>query len=204
MNTIEVEAQDVVGPEMAGTLMSPEEFDAHEEWDEGYVYELIQGVLVVSPPPSIKERDPNGELEYLLRLYREQHPQGAALDATVSEQYVRTHDSRRRADRVLWAGLGRVPDPSKDVPTIVFESVSAGKRNRLRDYIEKRAEYLALGVAEYWLFDRFRRILTVFRPGQEDLVIPHDGTYRTPLLPGFELPLARLLAAADRWGTAGR
>src|SRR5262249_14009392 len=50
MSTIELEQEDVVGPAMAGTLMSPEEFDAIEDWSEGYVFELIHGVLVVSPP----------------------------------------------------------------------------------------------------------------------------------------------------------
>jgi Uma2 family endonuclease len=205
MSTIEIvaDAPVVLGPDLAGTLMTPEEFDAVEECDEDYVYELIRGVLIVSPPPSEKERDPNGELDFLLRLYREQHPQGAALDATLSEQWVRTPDSRRRADRVIWAGLGRQPNPRRDHPTIVVEFVSPGKRNRLHDYVEKRGEYLAHGVAEYWVIDRFRRTLTVYRAGEPDVVVAHDGTYRTPLLPGFELSLARLLAAADRWPAGG-
>ncbi|MGB2608899.1 MAG: Uma2 family endonuclease, partial [Isosphaeraceae bacterium] len=77
--------------------------------------------------------------------------------------------------------------------------VSEGKRNRLRDYHEKRAEYLAAGVREYWIIDRFARTLTACRNDRPDVQIPHDGTYQTRLLPGFDLPLARLLAVADRW-----
>jgi hypothetical protein len=44
--------------------------------------------------------------------------------------------------------------------------------------------------------------LTVFRnvPGEQtEVVLTEHETYRTPLLPGFELPLARLLIVADRW-----
>jgi len=69
----------------------------------------------------------------------------------------------------------------------------------VRDYQEKRREYRKIGVAEYWIIDRFHRTMTVYRlDGSEQ--IAHEGeTYRTPHLPGFELPLARLLAAADRW-----
>ncbi len=122
----------------------------------------------------------------------------------MAERYIRTHN-RRRADRVIWAGLGRRPDPKVDVPTIAVEFVSAGKRDRHRDYVEKRAEYLAAGVAEYWVIDRFRRIMTVYRrPPAEpsEVVVPEAGTYRTDLLPGFELPLARLLSVADRWAGA--
>jgi hypothetical protein len=40
-----------------------------------------------------------------------------------------------------------------------------------------------------------------FAPPAEpaEVVVPADGIYRTPLLPGFELPLAQLLAIADSW-----
>jgi hypothetical protein len=66
----------------------------------------------------------------------------------------------------------------------------------------QREEYRALGVAEYWVIDRFRRTMTVYRnPPREpaEQVVAEHETYRTDLLPGFELPLARLMAAADRW-----
>jgi hypothetical protein len=37
-------------------------------------------------------------------------------------------------------------------------------------------------------------------PGRSgELVIREKDVYRTPLLPGFELPLAQLLAIADEW-----
>ena len=73
---------------------------------------------------------------------------------------------------MIWAGLGRAPNPRKDVPTIVVEFVSEGKRNRVRDYREKRAEYLAAGVREYWIIDRFRRTQTICRADSADVVIP--------------------------------
>src|SRR5438270_5050030 len=130
-----------IGPDCAGILMTPEEFDAIDEYDDLYRYELIRGVLVVSPIPSEQEADPNELLGGLLFVYREQHPQGAAIDRTFPERYVSTHDSRRRADRVVWAGLGRRPHPKDDVPAIVIEFVSAGRKNWQRDYVEQRREY---------------------------------------------------------------
>src|SRR5581483_10777071 len=87
-----------VGPELAGTLMTPDEFDALTAWEEGYRYELIHGVLVVTPPPLEGERGPNDTLGHWLLTYREQHLEGAALDATLPEHTVRTRLSRRRAD----------------------------------------------------------------------------------------------------------
>jgi Uma2 family endonuclease len=202
MNIAQLPSRLVLGLKHAGILMTPEEFDAIEEYDENYRYELINGVLVVTPIPLEGEVDPNEELGYLLRSYRDQHPQGTALDATLPERIVPTRQNRRRADRVIWAGLGRVPDPEEDLPTIVVEFVSEARRDRERDYTEKRQEYMEIGIAEYWIVDRFRRTMTavVNQPdGPQEQVIGEGEVYRTPRLPGFELPLARLLAAADRW-----
>ena len=95
-----------LGPELAGSLMTPEEFDAAEVGDELYDYQLIHGVLVVTPPPAEGERSQNDLLGQLLRNYGDHHPRGAALNYTLTEHTVVTAGNRRRADRVIWAGLG--------------------------------------------------------------------------------------------------
>jgi Uma2 family endonuclease len=202
MNMIPFEKKLRLGPGLAGTLMTPEEFDSAEGWDEDSFCELIHGVLVVNPLPLESEASPNDELGYLLRSYRDHHPQGSALDDTLPERLVRTPTNRRRADRLIWAGLGRPPDPRADLPTIVVEFLSISRRDRERDYVEKVAEYMAAGIGEYWIIDRFRRTMTVIvnsPGGPQERVVGENELYRTPRLPGFELPLARLLAAADRY-----
>ena len=95
----------------------------------------------------------------------------------------------------------------QDQPTIAIEFVSASKRDFQRDYIDKRDEYLRAGVLEYWIIDRFRRRMTVVRGGSDpvtEIVITEQETYTTPLLPGFALPLAQLLAVADAVEAAQR
>jgi len=186
----------------AGLLMTPEEFDAIRRVDDRFRYEVIHGVLVVSRFLSIGEADPNEELSRFLPNYQADHPQGSALNLTLGEHYVYLPDSRRRPDRLIWAGLGRLPDLERDAPTIVVEFVSKSRRDWVRDYVEKRGEYLAHGVLEYWIIHRFRRIISVFRtPPAEpaEQVLDESGIYQTPLLPGFDLPLARLLTLADHW-----
>jgi Uma2 family endonuclease len=180
--------------------MTPEEFDAIEEYDEEYRYELINGVLIVTPIPLPEETDPNCVLGQALRNYQDSHPQGKTLDSTLPQQYVRTSSGRRLADRLIWTGLGRRPKIRRDVPSIAVEFVSAGRRNRERDYVAKRQEYLQAGVQEYWIIDRFQRTMTVVRntpAGPQEQVIRENDVYQSPLLPGFDVPLARLPAAAD-------
>lgn len=186
----------------AGIRMTTAEFDGCTRADDRFRYELIRGVLVVSRRPSISEVDPAELLGCLLRNFQADHPNGATLDFTLGERDIFLSDGRRRADRLIWAGLGRLPDIKVDVPTIAVEFVSKDKRDWLRDYVEKRQEYMDLGILEYWVIDRFRSEMTVYpRPPAEpaEQVIAAEGTYCTPILPGFELPLARLFAVANRW-----
>jgi Uma2 family endonuclease len=206
MSTITAKQTAPYGPRDAGAIMTLDEFEA-ADFELGFRYELIHGLLVVTPPPLEEERDANDELGYWLRSYRESHPQGKSLDLTLPEQNVRTKFQNRRCDRVIWAGLARRPrtrGPAarRDVPTIVVEFPSSRAADRRRDYEEKKAEYRDIGVREYWIIDRFRRLLTVYhRRGTRwaKRVIPEAETYRTPLLPGFELPLAKLLAVSDQY-----
>lgn len=189
----------VISLRSAGMLMTPEEFDEIPpgEWDENFRYELVHGVLVVTPFAGFGETRSNDELAFLLLSYQ-RTPQGTALDDTVCEYYLRCGDSTRRVDRVLWAGLRRLPRPQHDLPTVAVEFVSDSSRDRMRDYEDKRTDYVQVGVKEYWVIDRFRRQMTVFRGTDEPTIIGDEGVYKTDLLPGFELPLARLLFHADR------
>jgi Uma2 family endonuclease len=193
----------MIGPADNGMIMTPGEFDRldYEDCEEGWRYELLNGVLIVSPIPSVREVDPNEELGRLLRNYREMHAKGRALDKTLPERIVYLGDNRRRPDRVIWAGLGRVPR-SKELPTIIAEFVSKRKRDRLLDYETKRDEYIDAGVKEYWVIDRFQRVMTVFYKTHGKIrrkLVQTQHTYRTDYLPGFELRIADLFAIADDW-----
>ena len=130
-------------------------------------YELIRGVLVVTPISPEAEAAPNDEPGAMLRKYQREDPRGGVIDETLPERYIRTSSGRRRADRVIWKGLGHRPDPSVDAPAIAIEFVSASRRDRSRDYAEKRHEYQKAGVVEHWIADRFHRNMTVLHHGSD-------------------------------------
>jgi Uma2 family endonuclease len=192
-------ASQQLGPDANGMLMTPEEFDAADDWEEGYRYELVRGVLIVNPPPPAGERKPNDVLGYWLQTYQETHPQGSSLDDTLPEHTIRTRTGRRRTDRAVWTGLGRLPEHDREAPTIAIEFVGPRSRDRQRDYRDKRQEYSEAGVREYWVINPFRRNMTVFRGLDKELTVADDQTYTTELLPGFELPVGKLFTIADRY-----
>jgi hypothetical protein len=153
----------------------------------------------VLPIPLPQETGPNELLCFWLYQDQTHFPGANTLDLTLPQQSVRTGTSRRLADRLIWAGLGRMPNLRRDVPTIAVEFVSAGRRSHRRDYVDKRREYRETGIREYWIVDRSQRTLTVIhnRPKPRKQVVREKETYRSPLLPGFELPAADRLAQAE-------
>ena len=200
MATATFKTRMTLGPNSAGVLLTPEEFDS-ARFRGTWRYELIHGVLIVSPSPKKQERDPNEELGYLLRKYRDEHRQGDSLDLTLPEEPIHSTPNRRRADRVIWAGLGRDPNDD-DPPTIIVEFVSRGRAAHTRDHIVNRAEFATIGIREYVIFDRFQKTVTVVdyaTPDAAPRILGEKDAYRTPILPGFEVSIARLFALADRW-----
>lgn len=187
-----------LGPDDNGIRMTPEEFDAIDDWDRDYLFELVQGVLIVTPSPGVDERKPNDVLGHWILTYQESHPSGSCVDDTLPEQYLATSYGRRRADRVIWIGLGRDPNINKDIPQIAIEFVSEQRRDWHRDYCTKRDEYREIGVAEYWVIDRHDRSLTVFGPEGDQRLLEGD-VLRTSLMPGFELSEDKLMATIDRY-----
>ncbi|MCI0357778.1 MAG: Uma2 family endonuclease [Planctomycetaceae bacterium] len=189
-------------PGLNGILMSIDEFESIDDWERGYRYEIIHGVLVVSPPPDDAGQGPNERLGNWLWDYQQRHPSGKVLDDSLMERPVRTKVGIRVVDRALWIGFGRPIKSRRDKATILVEFVSLGKRAALRDYEDKRDEYLEMGAKEYWIIDRFRRTMTVYfqKPANPaERIVKASETYTTPLLPGFELLLKRLLDLADQY-----
>jgi Uma2 family endonuclease len=59
----------------------------------------------------------------------------------------------------------------------VVELVFNRQRDRVRDFEAKRRQYLAIGIQEYWIIDRFHRIMTISAAGQSSQ--PNKSSSRT-------------------------
>jgi len=190
-----------IGPADHGRRMSLDDFDATEATDGG-LYELSRGIITVVDVP----RPKHGKLAFAARrqfhIWLEAHPQKIEFLATSGECkiLVAGYESERHPDLAVYT----TPEPDDPnawsiwIPAIVVEIVSLGSEQR--DYVEKRDEYLAFGVQEYWIIDPAKGemlVLRRFRGRWTEQVVRPPQRYASRLFPGFEFDIGQVLAAGE-------
>ena len=135
----------------------------------------------MTPPPLAAERAPNEHLGILIYNYRHWHPQGSTCDGTLPGHTVITRANRRRADRVIWTGLGRTQTPRKISRRSWWNGFpnpnGTGSATTWKNWGTRE-----IGIAEYWVFDRFERTLSVYSgtPVMPMELVIHGVSYCTP------------------------
>lgn len=193
-----------LGPADDGRRMSLDEFRNHEV-QPGYLYELGRGVIEVAPIPDLPHGLILQAIDDQIYAYKLSHP-GRILyygGGDQAKMELPKFDSERHPDRSLYTTPPpRDPQPwDRWTPTIAIEVVSSGDRAHRRDHVEKREEYLAAGVTEYWIVDPLERsTLALRRYGDtwREQKLAADETWRTDLLPDFTLELAPIFAVLDQ------
>lgn len=174
-------------------------FPAQGEWteadylalDTGRLVEFVDGRIEVLPVPT--------KLHQLIvkRLVR------AAENASDEERVIpapyrfRVVRGRYREPDVVYAGdLAGLGEKFATTCDIAFEVVSEGGEER--DYVDKRADYAAAGVREYWVVDPERRSVTrfVLRGGsyEGDPDAATGGVIESVVLEGLRVDVEALFA----------
>jgi Uma2 family endonuclease len=166
--------------------------------DDGNRHELIDGEHYVTPSPVPRHQAIALNIAVLIRNHLDAHPVGriytAPLDVLFSDVDVVEPDllyvSRERLDAVMTAkNVAGAPD-------LVVEIGSPGTRRR--DETIKRRLYERAGVSEYWVVDPDVDVVRVYRLTEgrytrvAELSHEHGDVLTTALLPGLQLPLARI------------
>jgi Uma2 family endonuclease len=183
-----------------GRRMSLDDFD-RAEISDGLIYELNKGMVEVSNVPALWHGKVVRYLRKQLERYDDAHAGVISYTAGGSESklLIEAVESERHPD---WTVYLRPEPPGEDqpwsvwVPEIVIEVVS--DTSRKRDYEDKPPEYLALGIAEYWIVDRLAGTVTHktrWRGVWKDKVLKPGQSLTTHLLPGFKLDIRKALNA---------
>jgi Uma2 family endonuclease len=190
-----------VGPADHGRKMSLADFD-HAEVQEGYLYELGRGIIVVSDVPKKRHLAQVLQTRMQLMAYQLANPSRiyAVCSGSECKILIGSYESERHPDLAVYKSLP--PEEGADfwftwIAELVIEIISPG--SELRDYQEKREEYLAFGVREYWIFDADKeQMLVLLRVGgrwRERIVRPPE-IYKTRLFPGLQFSCEKVFQAA--------
>ncbi|MGE3491841.1 MAG: Uma2 family endonuclease [Vicinamibacterales bacterium] len=169
--------------------------------DDGLRHELIDGVHYVTPSPATRHQQLSGRLHLAIGTYLEQHPDAGQLfyapfDVLFSRWDVVEPDLLLiSADQLEILTAANV----QGAPALVIEILSPGTRKR--DLGIKRDLFDRGGVREYWVVDPKIEDVAVYRRDANGRLGPAGvltaaagSVLGTPLLPGLELPLAKLFA----------
>jgi Uma2 family endonuclease len=166
-----------------------------ERLDDRNRYEIINGVLEVTPSPTMQHQWAGGEFYWVLSGYVRAHDLGmiffAPLDVILSEIDVvqpgllyLTHEQIERS----------VEEDIEEPPTLAIEILSPSTAPRDRG--RKRELYERAGVPHYWLVDPVRRTLEVYelREGRYELLLmaAGDDEFRPALFPGLVIRLGTI------------
>lgn len=164
---------------------------------EGHRYELVGGVVLMSPIPDPTHDLVVSALNAHFVLYCARRP---GVVAHISQRFaviIPTRGTAREPDLGLYSpesSPGRSGRTWRNAtPMLVVEVISPGQEDR--DYDDKRRDYWDAGVGEYWIADPQRRTLTVLTRNRLDWseqVFKAGDTYQPALLPGLDISVDAL------------
>jgi Uma2 family endonuclease len=172
-----------------------EEYARLEEPDDGYVSELVRGVVVREPRPKL----PHGRVQMRIGYALEAWAREAGADVTAESGYILSDDPPilRGPDVGVVvrprAGEGEHGGWIRGAPDVVVEVLSPSDTSTLMQ--EKTLDYLQAGAKLMWLVDPRARTVTVIRAdGTARILREHETLDGEDVLVGFEVALEELFA----------
>jgi len=189
-----VDAPTAAGPAKEATVQAP----THMTFDEFMAYdpetgraEWVDGEVLLVSPAASDHQFLVGFLYRLLSDWVESHELGFVLLAPLLMRLA-NRPSGREPDILFVTAehADRVKPTYLDGPAdLVIEVVSPD--SEARDHVDKRNEYEAAKIPEYWVLDRLRQNAFFYLLGDDGYYHPapidQDGIYRSRVLEGFRL-----------------
>ncbi len=169
-------------------VWTPEELDGLPETDDRF--ELLDGVLLVTPQPIPRHQLVATRLAACLTQYGELH----AVACTYAPGELRWRSNVLVPDIVVtpMTDVRDIPWAMLPLPLLVVEVHSPS--THLRDRGMKRLAYLQLGIAEYWQVDLQERCVIMTRPGEAERIATDVVRWQpNPSVPALAIEIPTLL-----------
>jgi Uma2 family endonuclease len=182
---------------LAGLRLRADEYFALGE--TSHRYELVDGVVMMSPSPLPRHAKAVQEILFQLELFARA---GGSADFYTETDLQIDGRSVYRPDICVYAAAptGGIPDRLTTPPALVVEVLSPG--SQALDLITKREEYQRLGVLEYWVVDPADARVRAWRLDAQNRsfgeLAVRGADYECHAVPGFTLDLLALERALAR------
>lgn len=140
--------------------------ELHRLPDDGNKYEIVQGVLFVTPPPSVGHEEIAALLGRILDRYVETHRLGRVYRPRA---VIQTRDSEVEPDLMVRRVSRSEVWSEAPLPILVVEIASPSTQRRDRG--DKRGFYVDLGVPEYWIVDGEDLSVRAIRGNASDVLV---------------------------------
>lgn len=142
--------------------------ELHSLPDDGNKYELINGELFVTPPPTDDHETIIARLSRILDGYVAKHGLGLVYHPRA---VVRTKGSEVEPDLMVRQPRGHRKAKWEDAPMPLLVVEVLSPYTRRRDHAQKRGHYMDVGVPEYWIIDTDEEVVTQVHLGLGDQVV---------------------------------
>jgi Uma2 family endonuclease len=161
--------------------------------DDGNRYEILGGLLSVSPAPTLEHQRIVLRIAFALQCYFEEVPSGEVFVAPIDVE-LSMYDIVEPDVVVVLDANASVKQTKRIVgaPDVVVEVISPS--SELRDRARKAALYAMNGVREYWLVDPGTKTFDVLalRDSDYEKLAQPTGVAQSQVIEGLEIDLKRL------------
>ena len=181
---------------VATALESPKKVTVKElfdmELEEGYLYELLNGIIVKKQAPSPQHQEASGNIYAAMHAFVKTNQLGKCYTAPIDVFFDKHNNAQ---PDILFIKKDRqfiiTKNGIEGHPDLIVEVISPSSvRN---DKVTKKALYLTFGVAEYWLVDPLYHTIDIYGLENNDYVLKSSavefGEVESLVLEGFKIEI---------------
>jgi Uma2 family endonuclease len=181
---------------IVATLENPRKITVKElfemELEEGYFYELLNGIIVKKQAPSPQHQEASGNIYAALHAFVKTNQLGKCYAAPIDVFF--DHHNNAQPD-ILFIKKDRqfiiTKNGIEGHPDLTVEVISPSSVRH--DKVTKKALYLTFGVSEYWLVDPLYHTVEVYVLKNNDYVLTSTavefGEVESLVLEGFKMEI---------------
>jgi Uma2 family endonuclease len=170
------------------------------ELEEGYFYELLNGIIMKKQAPSPQHQEASGNIYAAIHAFVKTNQLGKCYTAPIDVFFDKYNNAQ---PDILFIKKDRqfiiTKNGIEGHPDLIVEVISLSSVRH--DKITKKALYLTFGVAEYWLVDPLYHTVDIYGLENNDYVLKSSavefGEVESLVLEGFKIEIKSIFESEN-------